>query len=95
MAGPFATFQIAPVKTLLSLCLSLVAVSHTATVVPTPGTPQAVPLKSPELLSFESQCLSLLAVVRNRQIKTTPCVGKKDLLQTAGLSLRFRVQWLG
>jgi hypothetical protein len=33
--------------------------------------------------------------IRNRQIKTMPCVGKKDLLETAGLSLRFRVQWLG
>jgi hypothetical protein len=33
--------------------------------------------------------------VRNCQIKTMPCVEKKDLLQTAGLNLRFRVSQLG
>jgi hypothetical protein len=37
----------------------------------------------------------LLENIRNCQIKVTPHVEKKDLLQTAGLTLRFRVQWLG
>jgi hypothetical protein len=33
--------------------------------------------------------------VRNYRIMTMPCVKKKDLLQTAGLTLRFRVQQRG
>jgi hypothetical protein len=42
----------------------------------------------------KNKCRTNVVLVRNCRIETTPGVEKKDLFQTAGLTLRFRVERL-